>query len=764
MAASSPEGKNAMHGERKNTLRARSLGIGVAALVLAGLAAARPAAAEEQIVVQKTASNPQNRAGDSWIDQSSTATNHGSDTTLQVRSSNAANQRALVEFDLSAISSSGIKSAILALFMTTAPTGASRTYGAYRMTSRWLESAVTWASRLAGFAWGAAGGDFNGAATNTKALGTASNVSVTWDITADVQQWFGSASPIANYGTMIRDQTENSGTARTAIFSSKDNATQAQRPSLTVTFVQNVQGVSSTAGNSQVVLNWSYPAAIGAVLSATNGVLIIREAGGALASTIVPTDGTAYTRNAGCTNVLGAATIVFSSSSLPTSFNDSASGDNPDCPPVNGTLYAYKVFAKDAANHYSHSGASSQFVPLIAATPNTTASTQLSVAWNAATGSTTLAAPGILPATVVAITTSSNISYGINPANGQPVFTPVAVDGAITGRPPVLASADASAGVNVLYTADADGFVYGINAATGDTIWSVNPTGATANTFTAGPCVLVKNFATASYTGTHDLVVLGTRNGGTTTGNSIVAMDGNTGGVQWTLTGNAGGNPAMDIVAATPFVDYVNNAIWVTSNSAGGVAQPSLWKVNPNTGARLATANLGNISNAPYVTVSGDTLFVGTDAGTLYAINTSNAATRASYAAGDTRVVGSALVLNYSSPYTVVFSGATTVKQVIFNSSTNTFTTSGAGTWSVTLPGAPACAPSEPAWGGNINKIYVGCSDGAVYQIDVATGTVDNSKSLRPGSTLGDATLDVTLSQLIVGSTSSRVYAVSIPF
>ncbi|HMD32466.1 MAG TPA: DNRLRE domain-containing protein [Candidatus Acidoferrales bacterium] len=732
----------------------------IAGVLLAALAvAANSAGAEEMLVLQRTTAGTQARAADSYMDQSATGTNHGTDTTFQVRSSNAANQRAIVEFDLSSIPSAGIKAATLKLFMSTAP-AASRTYGAYRVTSRWIETAVTWASRLTGFAWGAAGGDVNGTVTTTTTTGTTSNTALSWTITADVQQWFGVASPVANYGTVIRDQTENSAAAQTAIFASMDNATQANRPSLTVLFVQNVQGLSSTAGNGTVALNWTYPAAIGTIVSATNGVLIVREAGGVIASTVVPTDGTAYTRNAGCTNNIGGATIVFSSNTLPTTFNDSATGDNAACPPVNGTLYAYKVFAKDAANNYSHSGTSSQFVALVAAMPNTTASTQLSVKWLQSTASATLAAPGILPGTVVAITTDSNIIFGGNPSTGGFVFNPIATDGGIAGRSPVLAGTDASIASNVIYAGDGNGFVYAVNATTGSFLWSTNPTASVANTFTAGPSVLVKKFATASYTGTHDLVVLGTRNAGTTTGNSILGLDGNTGAVNWTLTGNAGGNPAMDIVAATPFVDYVNNAVWVTSNSAGGTAQPSLWKVNPNTGARLATASLGNISNAPYVTVAGETLFVGTDAGTLYAINTATAATRASFAAGDTQVTGSVEVVNFSSPYTVIFSGATTVKQVIFNSTTNTFTTTGAGTWSVTMPGG--CVPSEPA--AIAAKVYVGCSDGAVYQIDVVSGVIDNSKSLRPGSTLGDTTVDVTLGILMVGSTNTRIYALSFPF
>ncbi|HTQ84690.1 MAG TPA: DNRLRE domain-containing protein, partial [Candidatus Solibacter sp.] len=119
-------------GSLKRKLRA-------AGLLIAGLAvAARSTRANEMVVLQKTGANPQARAADSWIDQGSTGTNHGGSTTLQVTSSNGANQRALVEFDLSSISNSGIKLATLTLFMATAPS-ASRTYGAYRVTSRWIE-------------------------------------------------------------------------------------------------------------------------------------------------------------------------------------------------------------------------------------------------------------------------------------------------------------------------------------------------------------------------------------------------------------------------------------------------------------------------------------------------------------------------------------------------------------------------------------------------------------------------------------------------
>lgn len=753
------------------TAKHRKAICGIPAVGLALALASAPAAAREQKVIQKRATapvDPQTRGGDSYMDQAAPAAVHGTDTTFQVRSSTNANQRALLLFDLSAISNSGIKVATLSLFMSGAPSN-NRTYEARRMIGLWKQAEVGWTNRQTGFAWATAGGDDSGAATTTTATGTTNNVTLNWTITPDVQQWFGAATPLANYGTVIRDNAESSGTARTATFSSSENATENNRPKLTIEFVQNVQGLTAVAGNSQVTLNWKYPATIGTVISATNGVLILR-APSAIATTVVPTDGTAYTRNAACTNLISGATVVFSSNTLPVKFDDSAAGNNADCPPVNGTPYSYKVFTKDAANNYSHSGASSQFVPFALATPGATASAQQAATWVAPTGSTTLAAPGIIPNSVVVLATTSNIANGVNPVDGSPVFTPVTTDGGVTGRPPILESPDASIAKNATYLADSNGFVYALDTANGNTLWVTNPSGAVANAFPGGTAAFVKKFGTASYTRATDLVIAGTRNTATTTGNRVVGLDGNDGTTAWTLLGNNGGTPSMDIVASTPFVDYVNNAIWVTSNSNGTTTQPSLWKINPNnTGTRLlASANLNDISNSPSMTQSGDVLFVGNDIGTLYAVSPAitgtNAPTLANFPAGDTQVTGSPLILSFASPYKVIFSGATTVKAVLFNKATNTFTTTGAGTWTITMPGTTPCTPSAPVGFAGLSKVYVGCTDGNVYQIDVASGTIDGTRLLRANNAIGDPTLDVVLNLLIVACANSRVYALKYPF
>ena len=754
--------------ERRCGLKTIACGLCV---TLAVLLAGMNAAGRERKILQKRTTAPsdsQNRASDAWIDQANTGTNHGSDGTLQVSSSNGKNQRALVEFDLSSLTNSGIKLATLSLFMSTAPSQ-SRTYQARRLTNLWRESDATWANRFSGIAWTAAGGDNDGVTTQTATTGTTSNVTLNWDLTAAVQQWFGAATPIANYGAQIMDGTENSATARTATFSSKEAATEANRPSLTVEFVQNVTGLTATAGDSQVTLSWTYPAAVGTVLSATNGVLIVRQSGGTVPSTVVPTDGTVYSRNAGCTNLISTATVVFVSSSLPTSFNDSASGDNANCPPANDTVYAYKVFAKDANNNYTESGTSSQFVPFTAANPSATASARWASTWVAPTGVTNLAAPGISPNNVVVLPTNSNIISGIKPLDGTFVFTPFSTAAGISGRPPVLDQADDSIGSSVSYSADAQGFLYATDITTGNLLWMTNPTSSTANGFLGGGAVFVKSFAGAGYTRSSDLLVVGTNNTTTTTGNQVMGVDGNSGLLAWQYIGG-GTNLNMDIVASTPVVDYANSAVWVTSHSAASATRPSLWKFNANnTGTRLlATANLNNVSNSPTVAFAGDVLFVGNDSGTLYAVNTSinatGAAPAASLATADTQVIGAAIVYGNGSPYTVIVSTATKVRAVKYTVGSGTFTTSGTGTWTTTLPGTTPCTPSAPLGFDGLAKVYVGCTDGTVYQLDVATGAIDGKRFIRNATTIGDATIDTTLSLLVFGTSSSRVYAMPFPF
>jgi hypothetical protein len=702
----------------------------------------------EQITLQKAGSNQQLRAADTSLDQANPTNVNGASSTFRVQSLASGNQRTIVKIDFFVVPSAGIKSATLTLNVVAAAT-LPRTYNAHRVTSFWTESDACWNNRVMGLAWGSAGGDFNATATASFNIGPTST-SASWNITADVQSWY-TGTP--NYGTLIKDGSESSALAVFTDFSSKEDPTPANRPQLTLTFVQNVNNLTTIAGNGTANLTWSYPAAIGTVLEANTGVLILRRAGQPVGANSFPTDGT----NPALCTAFGSALVVFNNTSGATSFVDNSS--DPCGGPANGTTYFYKVFVRDSANNYSASGTGGQasvFVPEISATPSATAP-QNSL-WVMANRSTNLAAPGLIPGSSVLTGGSSNRLYPFDANSGNRPCFGISIGGPTTGQPPVLDASTSSLGRPVAYFPSQDDYVYAVDPSTGEIIWVANPTGLTTNDFVGAAAVQVKAFSDRFYTLPTNLVVVGTRNGGTTTGNIIVGMDGDTGATVWQVIGNSGTTPPMDIVASTPFVDYVNRAIWIASNSASGTTQPSLWKINPNTGAVMATANLGDISGSPTLTPAGDVLFVGNDSGTLFAINPATGATLASFAGGDAFIYGYPLVLNFSSPYTVIISGQNLTQALSYNAATRTFTR----LWSTSI-----VAPSAPLSFTGLGKIYVTGFDGLIHELDLATGTDSKQRIVHVTgipALVSDPALDVTLSRIYVTANDQRVYAFAFPF
>jgi hypothetical protein len=124
------------------------------------------------------------------------------------------------------------------MYVSALPT-ACRTLDLFRVTATWTESAVTWnnqpfgttlnnpptANRSGSFDVGTPGGCQN------RVAGFITGGVVTTDVAAWVA---GSAS---NFGWMVRDDVESSGTARTSTFSAKDLGTAAQAPELVITYV-----------------------------------------------------------------------------------------------------------------------------------------------------------------------------------------------------------------------------------------------------------------------------------------------------------------------------------------------------------------------------------------------------------------------------------------------------------------------------------------------------------------------------------------------
>src|SRR5438128_9697461 len=150
---------------------------------------------------------------------------------------------------------------------------------------------------------------------------------------------------------------------------------------------------------------------------------------------------------------------------------------------------------------------------------------------------------------------------------------------------------------------------------------------------------------------TSDVVFVGTKDATTTAGNKVYALNGSggdvtssTGGncaaagvkhageILWTYTGSGtSGTPCstcMDIISSTPFVDYTNNVVWVTSRAAAnGTVQPSVWKINASNGtlaSGTATWIFNDIDSSPVPNADGAFVYVGTNLGNLTAIKVSD--------------------------------------------------------------------------------------------------------------------------------------------
>jgi len=732
------------------------------ALVMALLTAA-PVIARETIVLQKSGTDPQARGADATLKQASPNSNNVGNT-ITVASATGATDNAIVEFDLSRIPNVGIKAATLTLHVTTPP-ASSVTYGAYPISDFWQGSAATWNTRVASTTWTTSGGDASGTATGTASLTNASTTAQ-FNITADVQNWY-NGSP--NYGELIKDQAANDGA--TTVFGAKA-ASNATSPELDVTFVQNVTGLTATPGNASVTLNWNIPSLIGTAFNGETytGVIILRRTSSPVDKTSYPTDTQVPTL---CATV-GTGTVVFEDSTGKTTFTDNASDT---CgAPANGTTYFYKVFLHDSSNYYSDQDISngSTYTEEISATPAATVAAEQNTQWIAATFATDLASPSLIPGTVAAMGSQTDLVFFINAMTGLREFIPVSLGGSLASRSPVIDAASSSTGQDIDYLADQNGLVYAVNTDTGVINWVVNPIGSGTVALQGGPAVQLKSIATSL---ANDQVFFGSRIVSTTSANQIFGLNGNTGAsLSWSpltgpITTTNEGSQNLDIINSTPLVDYVHNVVWLTSRSNCGTSQPSLWQINPTTGAVKGIANLGDIDASPTLTYLSDVLFLGTvgDSGggtcaagnsTIYAIKASTGATIATYASTDGPIVSYPVVIGNSPPYTVLFSGTTAVHALSIDTSqaTPVFTS----VWNTTI-----ASPSAPISSTGQTYVYVGSSDGMIHELMLSNGTDVKDEVCNMGATkgtVGDPSLDEVLSRIYATTTDQRAYAFTIPF
>lgn len=231
---------------------------------------------------------------------------NGTATTMNVQSrSGGRDRRSVVRFDLSAIpAGSQVTAATLELYLSTAP-AATRTYHVHRVTRAWVEAEVTWNEAANGVPWTTAGGDYQATPSASVTTGTVSGVWLVWDVTADVQAWYSGAAP--NHGLLVKDSVENSTTAYTGTFATREHGTATLRPRLVVTYTPPDLQITGMTVDASVV---SGDTVTVAMTVTNNGPVAIRD--------VVPS----------ALSVSGTATVTLVSGPQPATVASLASGQS----------------------------------------------------------------------------------------------------------------------------------------------------------------------------------------------------------------------------------------------------------------------------------------------------------------------------------------------------------------------------------------------------------------------------------------------------
>lgn len=371
------------------------------------------------------------------------------------------------------------------------------------------------------------------------------------------------------------------------------------------------------------------------------------------------------------------------------------------------------------------------------------------VKWKYATSTTTtgVAAPTVSLDGVFAVDNSGDLHAMRRTASGgpwppgPPAWYPTDFGSPSQARNPIVPLG----GVSRAFISTQDGRVHSVDTRTGAVNWSrtLSPAsviGAPAGVFTA-------------FGGEHDAVLAGTS---AANDNLLHALDPATGApvASWGFPANPGIGPILGM----PVVDYSRspqNRVYFASQQ--GSATETLWCLELGPAGPVSFAlkwklNLGNISGGPVQ--RGDRVYVGTDAGEVLSLDAATGGGARTINLGDGPVRG--FVFPDRASGDVYVSTSNKVWRL---------TDTGAG-WTNQWPsGAPVPSPSPPLLRPGATHVYVGGSDGKLYQVAIPGGTV-TSLALDfdpPGFVVGAPSYDSTYGLVHVGSVRGVFYAVEVP-
>jgi hypothetical protein len=423
----------------------------------------------------------------------------------------------------------------------------------------------------------------------------------------------------------------------------------------------------------------------------------------------------------------------------------------PHDPATNGTTYCYTVFV-DKGGSWS-TGRHNSGRPFPTTGP---------LKWSFSSGLFSMAAPTVGSGGVIA-TNNANAVHAMTrgPGGGEwPTgWKPVLLGGAVQNRSPIV-PITVNASNPVVFLGAQDGNVYAVDGTVGAAAAAPWPAPAPAGGLVQGaPAGLFTDF-----TGAFDYLLVGTREAGAD--NVFRAFDPADGSVLDTFT-NGGGATGIGIISGMATVDYATSRVYFTSRTRTGGSANTLWclQLGPTpTVFTLAWArnDLGDIESAPVL--RGGRVYVGSTngGGTLYSIDAANglAVNDRTFVHGDGPVRGFVFPDRASLTGDLYFAGNTRVWGV---TEIGAVLASKLGTGIPLIGGA---TPSTILFHPGSHYVYVGGSDGWLYQIDVLVvpPTADLVAPLGTGPvTVGAPSLDLEHGLVHVGTEAGTFFAVAVP-
>jgi len=375
--------------------------------------------------------------------------------------------------------------------------------------------------------------------------------------------------------------------------------------------------------------------------------------------------------------------------------------------------------------------------------------------WRYTTAATSVSAPAIGFDGIIAVSNDHTV-HAMDRGSGGGVWpgpwVQYRLGGVAYARSPI-APVTVGLASSVVFIGSFDGMVTALDARTGALVW---PTSLGSPVLAAPSAMFVR------FGGLWDYVMVGTWN---TSGSAFHVLDLATGSVIDSFD-NLGIGPAetdgsgpIGIISAQASVDYANRRVYVASRRGSGASGSTLWCFDlgpaPDELRRRWSRDLGSIDGSPIV--RGDRVYVGTNDGVLYSLDAATGVDDRTFPTGDGPVRG--FVFPDRAGTALFFSTNTKVRSV--SDSPLRLTEN----WSLTL--GPSVVPSIVLFVPRTTYVYVGGSDGKLYQLDFSQDPpAQTSVTLGDGqAAVGAPSLDIGVSPntILVGSESGVIHAVEVP-